>query len=177
MDVLHVLEIFFILVTELLFCLRDYERSQGLVPIISRRKLLRQSRNLCVALPFGAALLTEELSASAASMPVFNYAAALQIFIYFYDAQKSGPGVSSGLLDWREDCDLSDTAIALKNKGSGNVGVNMSDAFIATNKSVLDPTGKGTIILHLPRQTADHAGLEWYLYPKWKQGDNYEYSI
>lgn len=113
--------------------------------ILSRRELLKQSRNLLVALPFGAALLTEELSANAASAPPFNYAAALQMSIYFYDAQKSGPGVGAGLLDWRGDCDLSDAAVPLKNKGSGNIGVNMSDAFITANKAVLDPAGKGTI--------------------------------
>ncbi|HVU66070.1 MAG TPA: glycoside hydrolase family 9 protein, partial [Ktedonobacteraceae bacterium] len=113
---------------------------------LSRRELLKQSRNVLLALPFGAVLLEGVgTAASAASTAAYNYAAALQMSIYFYDAQKSGPGVSGGLLDWRGDCDLTDAAVPLQNKGSTNVGTNMSAAFIAAHKSVLDPTGKGTI--------------------------------
>lgn len=116
-----------------------------MLPAISRRALLRQSRNLLVALPFGAAFLSAGLDASAASTATYNYAAALQMSLYLYDAQKSGPGVSGGLLDWRGDCDLSDAAVPLQDKGSSNVGTNMSAAFIAANKAVLDPAGKGTV--------------------------------
>ncbi|HLI69733.1 MAG TPA: glycoside hydrolase family 9 protein [Ktedonobacteraceae bacterium] len=118
-------------------------------PVISRRALLKQSRNLLLALPFGAALLAEETGAHAATTPpttaIYNYAAALQMSIYFYDAQKSGPAVAGGLLDWRGNCDFTDAAVPLQNKGSGNVGTNMSATFIAANKSVLDPAGKGTV--------------------------------
>jgi endoglucanase len=114
------------------------------LPHLSRRELLKQSRNALLVLPFGAAFLGEA-GASAATTPAYNYAAALQMSIYFYDAQKSGPGVSGGLLDWRGDSELSDAAVPLVDKGSTNVGTNMSAAFIAAHKSVLDPTGKGTI--------------------------------
>lgn len=113
-------------------------------PSLSRRALLKHSRNMLMALPFGAVLL-DGAFANAASTPLYNYAAALQMSIYFYDAQKSGPGVSGGLLDWRGNCDLSDATVPLQNKGSANVGTNMSSAFIAAHKSVLDPTNKGTI--------------------------------
>ncbi|HEY0755907.1 MAG TPA: glycoside hydrolase family 9 protein [Ktedonobacteraceae bacterium] len=110
----------------------------------SRRDLLKQSRNLLVALPFGAALFGE-VAARAASTAAYNYAAALQMSIYFYDAQKSGPAVAGGLLVWRGNCDVSDAAVPLVNKGSSNLGTNMSATFIAANKSVLDPAGKGTV--------------------------------
>lgn len=119
-----------------------------MIPALSRRKLLKQARNLAVALPFGAAFFSLEGSANAASSAAtaaYNYAEALQMSIYFYDAQKSGPNVSGGLLDWRGNCDVSDAAVPLQNKGSGNVGVNISSAFISAHKSVLDPGGKGTI--------------------------------
>ncbi|HEX7734776.1 MAG TPA: glycoside hydrolase family 9 protein [Ktedonobacteraceae bacterium] len=111
---------------------------------LSRREMLKHSRNALFALPFGAALFGA-VEASAASTAAYNYAAALQMSIYFYDAQKSGPAVSGGLLDWRGNCDVSDAAVPLINKGSTNVGTNMSAAFIAANKSVLDPGGKGTV--------------------------------
>jgi endoglucanase len=117
-------------------------------PMLTRRALLRRSRNLLLALPVGAALFEgAELVARAAgaATAAYNYAAALQMSIYFYDAQKSGPGVSGGLLDWRGDCDLTDAAVPLVNKGSTNVGTNMSASFISAHKSVLDPAGKGTV--------------------------------
>lgn len=127
------------------FLVRPTERSQIVLPSISRRELLKQSRNALLALPFGAALLDGAFATSATAAAAYNYAAALQMSIYFYDAQKSGPGVGGGLLDWRGDSELSDAAVPLVNKGSTNVGTNMSAAFIAANKSVLDPAGKGTI--------------------------------
>ncbi|WP_052891075.1 glycoside hydrolase family 9 protein [Thermogemmatispora carboxidivorans] len=117
---------------------------------ISRRELLQQSRNLLVALPLGslgAALagIESPLGASAAPAPQYNLAAALQMSIYFYDAQKSGPGVTGGLLPWRGDSDLSDAAVPLQPKNSNNVGTNMSASFIAAHRQVLDPAGKGTV--------------------------------
>src|SRR5947209_1785400 len=117
--------------------INDDERNQVVLPSLSRRTLLKQSRNVLLTLPFGA-LLLEGTTANAASTAAYNYAAALQMSIYFYDAQKSGPAVSGGLLDWRGNCDTSDAAVPLQNKGSGNVGTNMSATYIAANKSVLD---------------------------------------
>ena len=117
-------------------------------PHLSRRTLLKQARNLLIALPFGAALFADEqkmLAATSATTTTYNYAEALQMSIYFYDAQKSGPNVAGGLLDWRGNCDVSDAVVPLINKGSTNVGTNMSTAFITANKSVLDPANKGTI--------------------------------
>ncbi|MFZ6029371.1 MAG: glycoside hydrolase family 9 protein [Chloroflexota bacterium] len=76
-----------------------------------------------------------------------NYAEALQKSIYFYDAEKSGPGITGGRLDWRGDSDLADMAVPLVNKGSTNIGTNMSQAFIDANRAVLDPDGNGSVDL------------------------------
>jgi len=116
----------------------------------SRRELLKQMRNLLIALPFGASieLLPQEVKlASAAATAQYNLAEALQMSIYFYDAQKSGPGITGAVLDWRGDSELSDTAVPLQPKNSNNVGTNMSASFIAANKQWLDPAGKGTVDL------------------------------
>ncbi len=87
--------------------------------------------------------------AHAASTPItYNYAEALQKSLYFYDAEKSGPGITGGWLQWRGDSDLSDEAVPLVPKSSTVPnGVNMSQAFIDKYRSILDPTGKGTVDL------------------------------
>jgi hypothetical protein len=43
----------------------------------------------------------------------FNYAEALQKSIYFYDAEKSGPGITGGHLEWRGDSELADRRVPL----------------------------------------------------------------
>lgn len=77
----------------------------------------------------------------------YNYAEAFQKSIYFYDAEKSGPGITGGRLDWRGDSDLADLAVPLVNKGDTNIGTNMSQAFINANRAVLDPDGNGSVDL------------------------------
>jgi endoglucanase len=86
--------------------------------------------------------------AALANVPHYSLPLALQESQYFYDAEKSGPSRTAGdqPLDWRGDSEPSDAAIPLVPM-SKNVGTNMSAAFIAANKSVLDPTGKGTVNL------------------------------
>jgi len=79
---------------------------------------------------------------------VFNYAEALQKAIYFYDAEKCGPGVTGGKLEWRGDCHLEDSAVPLKPMGKDNVGTSMTQAFIDKNRAFLDPDGNGTLDLH-----------------------------
>jgi hypothetical protein len=66
-----------------------------------------------------------------------NFAEALQKSIYFYDAEKCGfRGINR--LEWRGPCHLEDEKIALKPETT-----NLSAAFIAANKSILDPDGDG----------------------------------
>ncbi len=78
----------------------------------------------------------------------FNYAEALQKSIYFYDAEKSGPGITGGRLPWRGDSEPTDSAVPLKPLGADNTGTNMSQAFIDANRAVLDPDGNGSLDLH-----------------------------
>src|SRR5687768_1127057 len=73
-----------------------------------------------------------------AGQTTYNYAEALQKSIYFYDAEKSGPGITGGRLEWRGDSDLSDLTVPLKPKGADGLGTNMSQAFIDANRAVLD---------------------------------------
>ena len=68
------------------------------------------------------------LAAPASTYAADNYAEALQKSIYFYDAEKSGPGITGGRLEWRGDSEVRDGAVPLKNKGAGNVGVNIGVA-------------------------------------------------
>ncbi len=72
----------------------------------------------------------------------FNYAEALQKSLYFYDANKSGNKVAGGRLTWRGNCFESDSAIALD-----TTMTNMSESFISTYSSILDPDGNGSVDL------------------------------
>ncbi len=78
----------------------------------------------------------------------FNYAEALQKSIYFYDAEKSGPGITDGRLVWRGDSEPTDSAVPLKPMAADKTGTNMSQAFIDANRAVLDPDGNGSLDLH-----------------------------
>ena len=46
-----------------------------------------------------------------------NFAKALQYSLYFYDANKCGPGITGGNLEWRGDCHVEDATIPLKPVG------------------------------------------------------------
>lgn len=80
--------------------------------------------------------------------PPFNYAEALQKSIYFYDANKCGPGITGGKLEWRGDCHLEDESVPLIPMTKDFTGTNLSQAFIDRYKSVLDADGNGTLDLH-----------------------------
>jgi hypothetical protein len=96
-----------------------------------------------------ATLLTPQAAAKPANLTgPFNYAEALQKSIYFYDAEKSGPGITGGYLVWRGDSEPSDSIVPLKPWAADKTGTNMSAAFIAANKAVLDPDGNGSLDLH-----------------------------
>lgn len=101
----------------------------------------------------------------------FNYAEALQKSLYFYDAEKSGPGITGGRLTWRGDSELVDMAVPLN-----EAMTNMSQAFINANRDVLDPDGNGSVDVSggyhdagdhvkfgLP-QSYSSSTLEWALY-------------
>ena len=71
----------------------------------------------------------------------FNFAEALQKSIYFYDAQKCGPGITGGRLEWRGDCHVDDCNIPLED-------TSLSASFIAKYKDILDPDRDGMMDLH-----------------------------
>jgi hypothetical protein len=77
----------------------------------------------------------------------YNYAEAFQKSLYFYDAEKCGPGVTGGKLEWRGDCHVEDCEVPLQPQ-KNSVGTNMSQTFIDKNRKFLDPDGNGTLDLH-----------------------------
>lgn len=71
----------------------------------------------------------------------FNYAKALQYSQYFYDANMCGTGVNeNSQYSWRSDCHTYDAELPLD-----STNTNMSESFISTNKSILDPDGDGML--------------------------------
>ncbi|MDQ1287116.1 MAG: endoglucanase [Actinomycetota bacterium] len=87
-------------------------------------------------------------AATLASTPHYNLSLALQQSLFFYDAEKSGPARTLGRqpLEWRGDSEPSDSAVPLKPIKDWE-GTNLSAAFIAANKTVLDPDGDGIVDL------------------------------
>lgn len=88
--------------------------------------------------------------AALANVPHYSLPLALQESLYFYDAQKSGPARTDGdqPLPWRGDSEPTDSCVPLVPKSAAvPSGVNMSAAFIAANKSVLDPGNTGCVNL------------------------------
>ncbi len=96
----------------------------------------------------GTAGIAGTAAAALASVPHYSLPLGLQESLYFYDAQKSGPARTDAdqPLDWRGDSEPSDSCVPLQPM-SKNVGTNMSAAFIAANKSILDPGNTGCVNL------------------------------
>jgi hypothetical protein len=104
-----------------------------------------------VAAGLVAASTAPSTAAAAATLPTtadHSLPLALQESLYFYDAQKSGPSRTANdqPLSWRSDDDPTDSCVPLQPM-SNNVGTNLSAAFIAANKSVLDPQNTGCLNL------------------------------
>ena len=72
-----------------------------------------------------------------------NFAKALQLSLYFYDANKCGE--TSGRLEWRDDCHLEDAKVPLIPMTDRQEGTNLSQEFIDKYRSILDPDGDGTV--------------------------------
>ena len=104
---------------------------------------------LCVVM--GCTTLGQGFSAAAADATTseeeveINFAKALQMSLYFYDANKCGSGITGGNLEWRGDCHTEDAAVPLKPMGEDYKGTNLSQKFIDANRYILDPDGDGTI--------------------------------
>ena len=74
-----------------------------------------------------------------------NFAKALQLSLYFYDANKCGEGITGGRLEWRGDCHTEDAHVPLIPMTEAKAGTNLSQEFIDKHKDILDPDGDGTI--------------------------------
>jgi endoglucanase len=129
--------------------LRRFRRSPGRWPAVVQRAgivlaaggLATASLTAIAAVPAYAAL---------SGVPHYNLPLALQESLYFYDAQKSGPARTDGdqPLSWRGDSEPGDACVPLQPKSTTVPnGVNMSAAFIAANKAVLDPNNTGCVNL------------------------------
>ncbi len=106
---------------------------------------MKQQRKRKSALAVGTVLLTTMLTAagtpaSDVGLTVraadYDYAAALTLSLYLYDANKCGCGVTDGALTWRHDCHTYDAHVALSNS-------NLPSSIISSYGSILDPEGDG----------------------------------
>lgn len=70
----------------------------------------------------------------------YNYAEALQLSLYFYDANRCGSGISGSAITWRKDCHTYDARLPLDTQNT-----NLPQDFIDKYKSILDPDGDGLI--------------------------------
>ncbi|MBR0485476.1 MAG: glycoside hydrolase family 9 protein [Oscillospiraceae bacterium] len=115
-------------------------------------------RRLLASLASVAVLLTSALPVTAADAdpeekifpetvePVdVNFAKALQLSLYFYDANKCGCGITGGNLEWRGDCHTEDAKVPLIPMTAQKKGTNLSQEFIDAHRDILDPDGDGTI--------------------------------
>ncbi|EMS73512.1 glycoside hydrolase family 9 protein [Ruminiclostridium cellobioparum] len=121
--------------------------SKGVI-ILTLKKYLQKTISFATTVAITATLFTGTGVYAASSTPPFNYAEALQKSLYFYDAEKCGPGITGGKLEWRGDCHVEDSQVPLIPKNKDSVGTNLSQAFIDKNRAVLDPDGDGTLDLH-----------------------------
>ena len=81
------------------------------------------------------------IAEEAASEVEVNFAKALQLSMYFYDANKCGDGITGGNLEWRGDCHVEDAEIPLIPMGEDFKGTNLSQEFIDEYRDILDPDG------------------------------------
>jgi endoglucanase len=70
---------------------------------------------------------------------------AFQKALWFLNVNKSGPGVINTYVQWRGDAHVDDGHIKLD--PTAKTGVDMSQAFITKNKTILDPKGIGEVDL------------------------------
>ncbi|MBR4201724.1 MAG: glycoside hydrolase family 9 protein [Oscillospiraceae bacterium] len=104
-----------------------------------------------VSVPFSPALQANALVTDPAG-DYDNFAKCLQYSLYFYDANMCGPEVEEhSRFKWRANCHTYDAEVPLKTMDSftiadGEVGTNLSEAFIKENYDILN-TGKkdGTV--------------------------------
>ena len=79
-----------------------------------------------------------QVNSTAAEPQSYNYVEALQKSLYFYDAQKSGPGIAGGRLQWRGDSEIEDQYIPFEQ-------TNLSPALVEQYRTIFDPDGDGAV--------------------------------
>ncbi len=113
---------------------------------MKHRRFLKRiiSAVICTAITAGSLCVSAADETDYSDVEV-NFAKALQLSLYFYDANKCGSGITGGNLEWRGDCHTEDAAVPLKPMGEDFKGTNLSQEFIDKYKDILDPDGDGTI--------------------------------
>ncbi len=129
---------------------------------MSQKKLIKRlmSAGICTSMLLSSGIMTasadSETSEGDERLPIYsesvtdseiNFAKALQLSLYFYDANKCGDGITGGNLEWRGDCHVEDAEIPLIPMGEDFKGTNLSQEFLDENMDILDPDGNGTIDL------------------------------
>jgi len=129
---------------------------------MSQKKLIKRllSAGICTSMLLSSTVITasadSESSEEDVRLPIYsesvtdseiNFAKALQLSLYFYDANKCGDGITGGNLEWRGDCHVEDAEIPLIPMGEDFKGTNLSQEFLDENMDILDPDGNGTIDL------------------------------
>jgi len=114
--------------------------------MISKKRIKKMIAGVTSGMVLSTMLVSYPVYAEPTVSP-FNYAEALQKSIYFYDANKCGPGISGGKLEWRGDCHVEDCEVPLTPMTAKKTGTNMSQKFIDANKKFLDADGNGTLDL------------------------------
>lgn len=97
-------------------------------------------RKIIACLLFLCTLTTLIPNVKADTTNQYNYAEALQLSLYFYDANRCGAGISNSAITWRKDCHTYDAKLPLDTQNT-----NLSQDFINKYKSILDPDGDGLI--------------------------------
>ncbi len=102
-----------------------------------------------VSTPFAGIIGNDyRIEASAESDVYVNFAEALQLSLYYYDANRCGAGITGGWLEWRGDCHTEDEFTPLQPLDpETNYGTNLSQEWIDEYGSYLDPDGDGYVDL------------------------------
>ncbi len=106
----------------------------------SPRRFPDPAEQTCVVEPD----LTDASDTSGGVIPG-NLAEALQKALWFFHANRSGPGVDCTYVQWRGDAHTADGSIQLDPDDPN--GVNLSAGFIEQNRAVLDADGDGMVDL------------------------------
>ena len=107
---------------------------------------MRRSLKGRIAAALASLAITLTATASTFTAPVvsagngYNYAEALQLSLYLYDANKCGAGIADGALTWRKDCHTFDAKYTAAN-------TNLPGSITGSYGQYLDPDGDGYIDL------------------------------